>query len=120
MDTNEKLSNEESSFNEQKINNIILTDMSSVSSNASSVSNSSEQKTEDLKEKEETEKNEDVKESITEEKEKEKSDDTKSTALVVVNSGGLVVARNMFKKSIKFSIKSFLISVSLTILNFFI
>lgn len=115
MDTNEKLSNEESSFNEQKINNINITDMSSNVSNASSVNESSDKTVEDLKEKEETE---EVKESSAEEK--EKSDDTKSTALVVVNSGGLVVARNMFKKSIKFSIKSFLISVSLTILNFFI
>lgn len=42
------------------------------------------------------------------------------TALTVRKEHRLLVAQTMFKKSIKISIKSFLISLSLTFLNFFI
>lgn len=41
------------------------------------------------------------------------------TALVVTKPNSLFVAQNMFKKSIKISIKSFLISLSLGFLNLF-
>lgn len=42
------------------------------------------------------------------------------TALVTVNERRLMAAQTMFKKSIKVSIKSFLISLSLSFLNLFI
>ncbi len=42
------------------------------------------------------------------------------TALVTVKERRLMAAQTMFKKSIKISIKSFLISLSLTFLNLFI
>lgn len=42
------------------------------------------------------------------------------TALVVVKPNSLFVAQTMFKKSIKISIKSFLISLSLGFLNLFL
>lgn len=42
------------------------------------------------------------------------------TALVTLKERRLLVAQNMFKKSIKVSIKSFLISLSLSFLNLFI
>lgn len=42
------------------------------------------------------------------------------TALVVTKPNSLFVAQKMFKKSIKISIKSFLISISLGFLNLFI
>ena len=42
------------------------------------------------------------------------------TALVVAKPNGLFVAQTMFKKSIKISIKSFLISLSLGFLNLFL
>ena len=42
------------------------------------------------------------------------------TSLVTLKEHRLLVAQNMFKKSIKVSIKSFLISLSLSFLNFFI
>lgn len=42
------------------------------------------------------------------------------TALVVTKSNSIFVAQKMFKKSIKISIKSFLISLSLGFLNLFI
>lgn len=42
------------------------------------------------------------------------------TALVVTKPNSLFVAQKMFKKSIKISIKSFLISLSLGFLNLFI
>ena len=42
------------------------------------------------------------------------------TSLVTLKERRLLVAQNMFKKSIKVSIKSFLISLSLSFLNLFI
>ena len=42
------------------------------------------------------------------------------TALVVTKPNSLYVAQNVFKKSIKISIKSFLISLSLGFLNLFL
>ena len=41
------------------------------------------------------------------------------TALVELKPHGLLVAQTMFRKSIKISIKSFLISLSLVLLNLF-
>lgn len=49
----------------------------------------------------------------------EKSEE-ECTALVVTKPNSLFVAQKMFKKSIKISIKSFLISLSLGFLNLFI
>lgn len=51
---------------------------------------------------------------VTEEKQEE------ITALVVQKPNSLFVAQTMFKKSIKISIKSFLISLSLGFLNLFL
>ena len=45
---------------------------------------------------------------------------TEETSLVVVKETPLIIAQNMFKKSIKVSLKSFLISLSLSFLNLFI
>ena len=42
------------------------------------------------------------------------------TALVTVKERRLMAAQNMFKKSIRISLKSFLISLSLSFLNLFI
>lgn len=42
------------------------------------------------------------------------------TSLVVVKESPLITAQNMFKKSIRVSLKSFLISLSLSFLNLFI
>lgn len=50
----------------------------------------------------------------------EKKDIEECTSLVVQKERRLLVAQNMFKKSIKISIKSFLISLSLSFLNLFI
>lgn len=50
----------------------------------------------------------------------EKKDIEECTSLVVQKEHRLLVAQNMFKKSIKVSIKSFLISLSLSFLNLFI
>lgn len=50
----------------------------------------------------------------------EKNDIEECTSLVVQKEHRLLVAQNMFKKSIKVSIKSFLISLSLSFLNLFI
>lgn len=50
----------------------------------------------------------------------EKNDVEECTSLVVQKEHRLLVAQNMFKKSIKVSIKSFLISLSLSFLNLFI
>lgn len=41
-------------------------------------------------------------------------------SLTVVSQNYLVVAQNMFKKTIKFSLKAFLLSISLSFLNLFI
>lgn len=41
-------------------------------------------------------------------------------SLTVVTHNYLVVAQNMFKKTIKFSLKAFLLSISLSFLNLFI
>lgn len=48
----------------------------------------------------------------------EPDDETK--AIVVKKESSLFVAQDLFKKSIKFSLKSFLISISLSFLNLFI
>ena len=48
-----------------------------------------------------------------------KNDNTEVTALVVQKPNSLFVAQTMFRKSIKISIKSFLISLSLGFLNLF-
>ena len=45
---------------------------------------------------------------------------TKETSLVVVKETPLITVQNMFKKSIRVSLKSFLISLSLSFLNLFI
>lgn len=50
----------------------------------------------------------------------EKNDIEQCTSLVVLKENRLFVAQKMFKKSIKVSIKSFLISLSLSFLNLFI
>lgn len=50
----------------------------------------------------------------------EQNSQTECTALVVTKPNSLFVAQKMFKKSIKLSIKSFLISLSLGFLNLFI
>ena len=50
----------------------------------------------------------------------EKNDIEECTSLVVLKENRLFVAQKMFKKSIKVSIKSFLISLSLSFLNLFI
>ena len=46
--------------------------------------------------------------------------DNETKSLVVVKTNYLVTAQTMFKKTIKFSLKSFLISISLTFLNLFV
>jgi len=51
---------------------------------------------------------------------KEENDINECTSLVVLKERRLFVAQTMFKKSIKVSIKSFLISLSLSFLNLFI
>lgn len=50
----------------------------------------------------------------------ENKDIEECTSLVVLKENRLFVAQTMFKKSIKVSIKSFLISLSLSFLNLFI
>lgn len=45
---------------------------------------------------------------------------TEETSLVVIKERPLITAQNMFKKSIRVSLKSFLISLSLSFLNLFI
>ena len=50
----------------------------------------------------------------------EESNSEECTALVTLNERRLMAAQTMFKKSIKVSIKSFLISLSLSFLNLFI
>lgn len=50
----------------------------------------------------------------------EKSNIEECTSLVVLKEHRLLAAQNMFKKSIRVSIKSFLISLSLSFLNLFI
>ena len=51
---------------------------------------------------------------------KEENPSEECTALVTVSERRLMAAQTMFKKSIKVSIKSFLISLSLSFLNLFI
>lgn len=51
-------------------------------------------------------------------KEIEPNNDEKS--IVILKPNYLTVAQNMFKKTIKFSLKSFLISISLSFLNLFV
>lgn len=51
---------------------------------------------------------------------KKENDIEECTSLVVLKERRLFVAQTMFKKSIKVSIKSFLISLSLSFLNLFI
>ena len=46
--------------------------------------------------------------------------DNETKSLVVKKENSLFVVQNIFKKSIKFSLKSFLISISLSFLNLFI
>ena len=48
------------------------------------------------------------------------TEEEECTALVELKPRGLLVAQTMFKRSIKISIKSFLISLSLGFLNLFI
>lgn len=52
--------------------------------------------------------------------EEEKNNIEECTSLVVLKERRLLAAQTMFKKSIKVSIKSFLISLSLSFLNLFI
>ena len=46
--------------------------------------------------------------------------DNETTSLVTVKERRLLAAQNMFKKSIRVSLKSFLISITLSFLNLFI
>lgn len=46
--------------------------------------------------------------------------DNETKALVTIKQNFLTTAQTMFKKTIKFSLKSFLISISLSFLNLFI
>lgn len=46
--------------------------------------------------------------------------DNETKSLVIAKSNLLITAQTMFKKTIKFSLKSFLISISLSFLNLFI
>lgn len=46
--------------------------------------------------------------------------DNETKSLVVVKPNYLATAQTMFKKTIKFSLKSFLISISLSFLNLFV
>ncbi len=46
--------------------------------------------------------------------------DNETTSLVTIKERRLLTAQNMFKKSIRVSLKSFLISISLSFLNLFI
>ena len=46
--------------------------------------------------------------------------DTETTALVTLKERRLLAAQTMFKKSIRVSLKSFLISISISFLNLFI
>ena len=46
--------------------------------------------------------------------------DNETKSLVIINPNYLTTAQTMFKKTIKFSLKSFLISISLSFLNLFI
>lgn len=46
--------------------------------------------------------------------------DNETTALVTIKERGILAAQDMFKKSIRVSLKSFLISITLSFLNLFI
>lgn len=46
--------------------------------------------------------------------------DNETVSLVTIKENRLLVAQNMFKKSIRISLKSFLISITLSFLNLFI
>lgn len=46
--------------------------------------------------------------------------DNETKALIVIKPNYLVTAQTMFKKTIRFSLKSFLISISLSFLNLFV
>ena len=46
--------------------------------------------------------------------------DNETKSIIVPKETGLVLAKNIFKRSIKFSLKSFLITISLSFLNLFI
>lgn len=46
--------------------------------------------------------------------------DNETKSLIVVKPNYLVTAQTMFKKTIRFSLKSFLISISLSFLNLFV
>lgn len=46
--------------------------------------------------------------------------DNETTALVTLKERGILAAQDMFKKSIRVSLKSFLISITLSFLNLFI
>lgn len=46
--------------------------------------------------------------------------DDETTSLVTIKERRLLTAQNMFKKSVRISLKSFLISISLSFLNLFI
>ncbi len=46
--------------------------------------------------------------------------DNETKSIIVAKETGLVLAKNIFKRSIKFSLKSFLITISLSFLNLFI
>ena len=46
--------------------------------------------------------------------------DNETKSIIVAKETGLVLAKNFFKRSIKFSLKSFLITISLSFLNLFI
>lgn len=46
--------------------------------------------------------------------------DNETTSLVTIKENRLLTAQNMFKKSIRVSLKSFLISITLSFLNLFI
>lgn len=77
-----------------------------------------ENKTEPAKSTESVVKNQILNENDTEAESEASSEEC--TALVTLKERRLLAAQTMFKKSIKVSIKSFLISISLSFLNLFI
>lgn len=46
--------------------------------------------------------------------------DNETKSLIIIKPNYLITAQTMFKKTIKFSLKSFLISISLSFLNLFV
>ena len=101
----------ESINNEEKSVNQILD-----SNSENDILEEDDEVTEDIIEEDDENSNEDSDESLIDQEEIAEE----CTALVTVKERRLMAAQNMFKKSIKISLKSFLISLSLSFLNLFI